>query len=565
MDFEGKQQSLLTFRIGPVLCCAPSLPVRSIITPPKLTHPPGSDSSQPGIFKHGSHIVKVLDLRQKFGIDEAEQTQPGNFIITIFEKESFAFWVDQILDVFDFPSEGWGNLPAAIPRGVFTRTLLLNKKIHLYSEFENLATIQDLGYLKHYIQQLKEQSDKKIEPKKVDAPSTLASSNRVSESNKEATSTLPSENITIEQPTSRAATPILETNNKQAPANKPLPKSIPDKVINKPVDRRINPRPLTQHNPKLETSNHIKAAQNSTHSTAQNTIVKSTYTSPTQNKTTSTIEAAKPVASVLETQHKTEINKSETYTTQPNTKSENHEESSSVRIIFFFLVILGLLGAGLYFLLPEEATTTSKYKKQSVEDNAEIISQPTIQEPYEAPEIVTETKSTEEPSVNDDLIEKKFGLGNLTRNTITEETITPEPIAEDKSDINEEHLYRADISKQDNEITITLHQPLSTIETDIEKETVVEQKVESGIKEEPAIDVAPVELLNIKKSNKPIAKEKIINEVIHTVVKGDTLWAIAKKYVNNPFLYPELARLSNIKNPHRIYPGNRVRIRFINK
>ena len=84
MDFEGKQQSLLTFRVGPVLCCAPSLPVRSIISPPKLTHLPGSDSSQPGIFKHGSHIVKVLDLRKKFGVEKEQQTQPGNLIISIF-------------------------------------------------------------------------------------------------------------------------------------------------------------------------------------------------------------------------------------------------------------------------------------------------------------------------------------------------------------------------------------------------------------------------------------------------------------------------------------------------
>jgi nucleoid-associated protein YgaU len=49
-------------------------------------------------------------------------------------------------------------------------------------------------------------------------------------------------------------------------------------------------------------------------------------------------------------------------------------------------------------------------------------------------------------------------------------------------------------------------------------------------------------------------------EIIHIVVKGDTLWAIAKRYVNNPFRYPELARLSKIKNPDLIYPGNRVRI-----
>lgn len=49
-------------------------------------------------------------------------------------------------------------------------------------------------------------------------------------------------------------------------------------------------------------------------------------------------------------------------------------------------------------------------------------------------------------------------------------------------------------------------------------------------------------------------------EIIHIVKKGDTLWHIAKKYINNPWRYPELARLSKIKNPDLIYPGDRVRI-----
>ena len=572
MDFEGKQQSLLTFRVGPVLCCAPSLPVRSIITPPKLTHPPGSDSSQPGIFKHGSHIVKVLDLRQKFGINETEQSKPGNLIITIFEKESFAFWVDQILDVFDFPTEGWGNLPAAIPRGVFTRTLLLNKKIHLYSEFEKLATIQDLGYLKHYIQQLKEQSDKKTEPKKVETPSTFKSSTKISDLNKSATSTLSSANKTMEQPTSQVATPILETNSNQTTINKSLPKIDANNEIDKSGEKRINPRPLTQHNPKIETSPIQKTVQSAVQSTAQSKIVKSTYTPPTQNKNTSVIKTAKPVSSTLKTQHETGTNKPTTHASPPQTNTEqvNIEESSSIGIIIFFLFIFGLLGAGLYFLLPEDVPVTSKhvgYKEQNIDDNAEIILQPAPQELDETSEAELETKPTEEELVKNILLEKKITDDSLANNTTIEETIIPEPITENyKTNLEEEHLYRADISKQDNEITITLHQPISSVETAIEKEPIVEQKIESEIKEEKVIDVAPIdEPLNINKLNPPIRKEKIISEVIHTVVKGDTLWAIAKKYVNNPFLYPELARLSNIKNPHRIYPGNRVRIRFIKK
>ena len=47
---------------------------------------------------------------------------------------------------------------------------------------------------------------------------------------------------------------------------------------------------------------------------------------------------------------------------------------------------------------------------------------------------------------------------------------------------------------------------------------------------------------------------------IHVVVRGDTLWDIAKKYVGDPFRYPELTELSNIRNPDLIHPGDIVRI-----
>lgn len=47
----------------------------------------------------------------------------------------------------------------------------------------------------------------------------------------------------------------------------------------------------------------------------------------------------------------------------------------------------------------------------------------------------------------------------------------------------------------------------------------------------------------------------------HTVVRGETLWGIAKKEAGDPFRYPELAKLSDIANPDLIRPGEVVRIR----
>ena len=49
-------------------------------------------------------------------------------------------------------------------------------------------------------------------------------------------------------------------------------------------------------------------------------------------------------------------------------------------------------------------------------------------------------------------------------------------------------------------------------------------------------------------------------EVIHIVARGDTLWHIATRYLGNPWRYPELARLSHIKDPDWIYPGDIIRI-----
>ena len=60
-----------------------------------------------------------------------------------------------------------------------------------------------------------------------------------------------------------------------------------------------------------------------------------------------------------------------------------------------------------------------------------------------------------------------------------------------------------------------------------------------------------------KSSARPRTQPRVI---IHRVVKGDTLWHIARRYINDPFRYPELARLSRIKNPDLIYPGDKVKI-----
>ena len=238
-----------------------------------------------------------------------------------------------------------------------------------------------------------------------------------------------------------------------------------------------------------------------------------------------------------------------TVKTSTSYKQPEKESNNTLIIIILIILILGFIGVWKMFFS----------NKESLQRNI------TIQEQY-----TDITSSTKEDSP---VIEETY-----TQAKIYETEPEYSPPAMEQSTNNNEAAYSALIEQDMNDIIITLNSPETAIESNdstifntneaigtIEVEPLADNNINTtkSITEptSPAKTPGKNELITEKaKQEKPVktvAKRRII---IHKIVKGDTLWAIAKRYVNNPYRYSELAKLSKIKNPNRIYPGNKVKI-----
>lgn len=94
------------------------------------------------------------------------------------------------------------------------------------------------------------------------------------------------------------------------------------------------------------------------------------------------------------------------------------------------------------------------------------------------------------------------------------------------------------------------------------------QSLEVSIKLKQWKDYGTKKVVIMKPVNTPLASASVEKKrstetapkvKTYTVKKGDTLWAICKKYLGNGSKYPQVAKLNGIKNPNLIYPGQVIR------
>ncbi|MCK5091992.1 MAG: chemotaxis protein CheW [Gammaproteobacteria bacterium] len=498
--------SVLLFKVGPVLCCAPSNSVESIIIPLEITRPPGTSDSMPGIFKHNGKIISLSDLRQKFGINMDDRKEPGRVIIANTSSHYTGFWVDEILDVIESPSQGWGMPPAYIPRDVFSGTLFHKDQIWLNTEFEKLLKMNECGYLQKYITSIKSKQDNKISAEAVKPAETVTkpstttrvTGNTTQDSEITVVQQMPATNIPIEQSSSNTPSPVSSIDG---PGNTPqigsattlykkdetiVTEEQDGVVTNEPTTSRTQPPRKTAAHPSLK--NIIDKHQDASSSKISENIV--------TTKNTSLITGLLLVAVI-----------------------------STVTFLLFLA----------YEWSTPDKIRTSDPKSSITRNESSIKSKHLI----ENTDVITQNK-TKKPAEPQTLI-KNTSVGSKLANIEYHQL---------QNNIASTTEHRAVILKDGDGIIIELDSPVASAKINNREEEIETLR---KYNQSPAIILSDKPTLYPKST-------KNVELIEHTVVKGDTLWDIAKYYIDNPFRYPEIARLSNIKNPDLIYPGSRVLI-----
>jgi len=653
--------ALIRFRVGPVWCCAPSGPVRAVIVPPTLTRPPGVSAAEPGIFRHAGVLVRVNDLRVRFGV-RPEARRPGRLIIVALDDRHTGFWVDEILDVTPFPDGGWGPLPPLLPRGVFSRTLTVAEHIHLFAEFSRLDSLRHDGYLRDWIASLEHEAA---------TPSTAASSTTTQRRPGEAATpnpvtqgdagrerpgenrhgrphspalaaaasaagASPADGMTAKQAASpaprpsRTVTPAPPPSRPTAPAagreaprpaphgdartgarppDSPPPATAAGATRTGPPDPSAatraapaasvpgpTPAPATRRAPGGASASSAAAAITGT------TPVARPATRPGAGTSSTGIEMAGRMPGRTQAQ----TSKTAREAAPPPAPAGG----GGLVLAFLLLLIAGGIGGVYWFTggsrepapvrlarAPQAAPAYPAIPPDSP-DSPDSPSPP-APPPMPAPEVTATLPplaNTAPPALASDPPSAPQSALASTPASTPEPVPAPspaparEPAEPDMTDTTRSTPPHATIERGPEGIVITvtgpLREPARTVDdagadgASDEAEAAApgtpptSQGGDSARAPAPAdeADTAPVETPDPAGGNEAGAADTpslpsppaapAPREIIHIVVRGDTLWAIAERYVQDPFRYPELARLSHIENPDLIYPGDRVRIRY---
>lgn len=616
MAFNGLEDSnaLLLYRVGPVLMCSPTLQVESVVVPPAISRANAASDAEPGMFRSLYGMVRVVDLRVCFGVEASHnrqsQKQSGQIIIVEVIGGHAGFWVDEIEDVIAFPQTGWREVPSHVPRSVFSRALLQGDNIRLYAEFDQLDGFKASGYLRKHIRNLLQatstektvsseetrSTDNRGSPAQVQSlqsPSTQSQSTQhhaatltsvnaeteiqpVSDFDKADSAINASIKLPAEPPTSQPGSSPIQSSEKSG--TRPGPDAQPA-VANQAGSTQ---RSGVQHHPGSSPGvqpfiNRTSAQQSALSGRAQ---VAQKADSSAQHQPQSKkfqrkgdrVSVLSPDSNGTDALPAVQQKRADTDDFQIKKVPTTAQPEQASIVWLWWLLPLLILFVVLFLLMQnsrliqglitqdESSALQTRVNLQldTVTLQTESLDNDTVQ--YElSNNAIADAETTPVAQITDalaDVIHLEPATGDLT---ITLNDYEEDNLAERKSALESDSQYTP-LQQSSSQMPVSTQIQPSSNDKIVSAETVQAEQSSVEQQTEPTQDarheeeqVASVEVESVDK-----AVVKLSRRLQHIVVKGDTLWSITGRYIKKPWRYPEIARLSNIDNPHLIYPGQRV-------
>jgi chemotaxis signal transduction protein/LysM repeat protein len=525
-------RKLLLFTAGPVKCCTDGISVFRIIDPPEhLVQLPGA-SSHPLIFKLDNRLVQVVDVLALFGLDRHESGEArSKLIVAEVNGELTGFWVDQVSIMISVAQGQWSPLPSVVPRSLFDAAFRYEDQLILHVDFNRMATASQTAWV--YESGLYDVSSEHLsrDEEKPDAVSSEPD-----------TEYLPSDDPAEDTP------PPVTQHLQRA---KPEPSLKATSQMQAPADRR--PAPVKEAEPRHETYKPQVVAHK-----------------PQRHETPASLEHSSA-------HHRHDV--------------EPESYDSVQGAVWGWVLLLAAVGfLGLFFVnfwpeseprmvtagqvAPVAVSAETDHTENITGDTQVVAADPSpdrVNEPGsdESVEVVLDPAPAmaDEPVVEDDLPVELSSSIQRQGNTVVITLPAEAELIEQESALIEP---APEISEEPREGVSEIAAEPASIASDPDPDPAYDPGKEIRA---PTQEVMASETLATTSGAEEIMAEDslvvpvmpepvIIEEVSHIVEKGDTLWAIAKRFINDPFRYPELARLSKIKNPDLIYPGDRVLIRI---
>jgi chemotaxis signal transduction protein len=521
--------SLLIFQVGQFRFCVDAVEAEAIIESPEISSVPMAPKSIAGVFSYRGSVAVVVNLRRKFGLPDPSKKLSGQIILTRIDEELKGFLVDEVLDILKNVDLKWQTLPQLGTSAISSHTVIKDNGIFFHTDFPTLFAAPDSGDLGAFL--LAATGDGQNH----ESPET-----RLSQSRKENRSgQKPQETDCGESEKSSLNARAKETatrSRRESPVNVPAAPDVPEDSIRSKAAR---------------VKTHLQRGRFKHHGRDLNSNKK--RTAPVN----------RPTGSITPIGNRKHIRQPTTKTQLPGALAgrsrrtagihQFHQRNDMVRSDKS-ATLWPKLAAGLLFLVVIPALTVWFWPRDSL--SLEPYSPAAVSEKFPAS---AEPPGEELPTGITDSVRQEPGIVTPAEisKVARKDSITPISSAGMAREINRQPDWADPATATDEVASLPLTdqtaepdpatggQAKEILRVDTEDFTLTVVRPAPPVKEAAARDTRT---------------KWTTDELIHIVVRGDTLWDIAAHYLGDPFRYPELAELSRIKDPHWIYPGDVIRI-----